>query len=109
METTWADISGAPRNLKQAAKAAQLGLPSTDFSQPHGCFYGLKLPSEKGRGASNQHGGGVRDECGRGRLLLSLPLPIFFSSPPLSSPPLPSLFSSLQSPGLERKYLGLDV
>lgn len=84
METTWADISGDPRNLKQAAKAAQLGLPSTDFSQPHGCFFGLTLPSEKGQGASNQHSGDVRDECGRGRVLLSLPLPILFPSPPLS-------------------------
>lgn len=84
METTWADISGDPRNLKQAAKAAQLGLPSTDFSQPHGCFFGLTLPSEKGQGASNQHSRDVRDECGRGRVLLSLPLPILFLSPPLS-------------------------
>lgn len=99
----WADFSGDPRNLKQAAKATQLGLPSTDFSQPHGCFYGLKLPTEKGQGASNQHGGDVRDECGRGpgSVLSSPAYPL--------PPPFPSLFSSLRSPGLQRKYLRFDV
>lgn len=78
METT-ADISGDPRNLKQAAKAAQLGLPSTDFLQPHGCF-GLTLPSEKGQGAPistvGMSGMNVKEA---GSASLPLPIP---SSPP---------------------------
>lgn len=45
----WADFSADPRNLEQAAKPAQLGLPGTNLSQSHSWFYSLKLPVRRAR------------------------------------------------------------